>query len=224
MNTDFELALRLLPLESWNTIYMVGLSTLFSFVLGLPLGILLYLTDREGLKKNQAVYRSIATLVNIGRSIPFAILMIALIPFTRLIIGTSIGTTASIVPLTLAGLFFMARVLESAFKEVSQEVVIAAKVMGASSSQTVKKVVIPEAMPAMIKGITLTAINLVGYSTMAGLVGGGGLGKVAVQYGYQRFNGFIMIATLILILLLVEGIEWLGGRLAKRLLRKRGLA
>lgn len=220
---NLHLLFHVVPIETFNTLYMVTVSTFFSFVIGLFLAIILYISDKEGLKEDRALYQTLSTIVNIGRSIPFAILMIAIIPFTRLVVGTSIGTTASIVPLTVTGLFFMARFLESYFKEVNKEIIVTAQVMGSSVQQIVKKVVLPESLPGIIKALKITAVNLVGFSTMAGLIGGGGLGKVAVQYGYQRFNGFIVVVTLVLILLLVEGIEWLGNFLVKKILRKRGL-
>jgi D-methionine transport system permease protein len=219
---DFSLALQLIPKEFLNTVYMVVTSTFFSLVIGLPLGVILRLTDRGGLKENPFLYRIFGAAVNIGRSIPFAILMIALIPLTRWIVGTSVGTTASIVPLSLAAAPFMARVVESALKEINGEVIDAALVMGSSTDQIVRKVLFPEALPGLFMGLTLTMVNLVGYSAMAGLVGGGGLGKIAIQYGYHRFNGFLMIATLLILLLLVEGIEGIGKFLVRKIHKKRG--
>lgn len=219
---DLRLAWKLIPIELWNTIYMVGVSAFFAFLIGLPIGVILRLTDRGGLKENRLIYQTLGVLVNIGRSIPFAILIVAIFPFTRLIVGTSIGTTASIVPLTIAAAPFLARVIESALKEIDKPIIEAAIVMGSTTGQIVKKVFIPEALPSIINGITLTVVNLIGYSAMAGLVGGGGLGKVAIQYGYQRFNGFLMLVTLIVILLLVEAVQWIGNGVSRALLKKRG--
>ncbi|HEY4831395.1 MAG TPA: methionine ABC transporter permease [Waddliaceae bacterium] len=222
LSENLLLALRIIPTEFLNTLYMVALSTLFAFLIGLPLGIILTLTDKGGLKESRFLNQVLGSVVNIGRSIPFAILIIAIFPLTRLIVGTSIGTTASIVPLTIAAAFFMARVIEGALKEIDPPVIEAAVVMGSTTPQIVQKVFLPEALPTIINGVTLTAINLIGYSAMAGLVGGGGLGKVAIQYGYQRFNGFLMVITLVLLLALVECVQWLGGVLSKAVLHKRG--
>lgn len=222
VSENFHLALQLVPSELGNTLYMVFVSGFFATLIGLPLGVLLYLTGKEGLKENKTLYRILATLVNIGRSIPFAILIVAVIPFTRLIVGTSLGTTASIVPLTLAAAPFFARLVERALNTVERGIVEAAIVMGSTPGQIVTKVCIPEAFPGLVSGMTLTLVNLVGFSAMAGLVGGGGLGKIAIQYGYQRFNGFLMLTTLILLLLLVEGIEWLGKKYVSKILKKRG--
>lgn len=223
LSENIQLALRLLPIETLNTLYMVGFATLFALLIGLPLGIILRLTDRGGLNENRAIYQTLSIIVNIGRSIPFAILIVAIFPFTRWVVGTSIGTTASIVPLTLAAAPFLARVIESALKEIGRPMIEAALVMGSTTHQIVRKVFIPEALPAIMNGITLTVVNLIGFSAMAGLVGGGGLGKVAIQYGYQRFNGFLMFMTLVVILLLVEVVQWIGGSIARRILKKRGL-
>jgi len=222
--TNLELAWRLIPKELLNTLYMVSASALFSFILGLPLGILLNVSAPGGVAQNKWLYKLIGVLVNVGRAIPFAILIVAIFPFTRWIVGTSIGTTAAIVPLTIAATPFIARLVESALMDVSDELVEAAQVMGASLRQLVCKVFLPEALPTIIRGVTLTVINLIGYSAMAGLVGGGGLGKIAIQYGYQRFNGFLMGLTVIILVLLVEVVQALGNRLTDMILKKRGLA
>lgn len=219
-----QLAWRLIPIELLNTLYMVGVSAFFAFLIGLPIGIILRLTDRGGLKENRWIYQTLGVLVNIGRAIPFAILIVAIFPFTRWIVGTSIGTTASIVPLTLAAAPFLARVVEASLKEIDKPVIEAALVMGSTTRQLVQKIFIPEALPSIINGVTLTVVNLIGYSAMAGLVGGGGLGKVAIQYGYQRFNGFLMFVTLVVILLLVELVQWIGSGVAQAVLKKRGKA
>lgn len=219
---NVRLALHLIPSELLNTLYMVIVSTLFAFLIGLPLGIFLTMTDKGGLKPMPAANRFLGTLVNIGRSIPFAILIIAIIPFTRWIVGTSIGTTAAIVPLTLAAAPFVARLVESALKEIDPAIVDAARVMGSTHAQIVKKVLIPEALPLLITGVTLTVVNLIGYSAMAGLVGGGGLGKVAILYGYQRFNGFLMLITLAILVILVEIVQWIGKWMVEIVLKRRG--
>ncbi|MFN0065819.1 MAG: methionine ABC transporter permease [Chlamydiales bacterium] len=220
---NFELAWHLVPLELWNTLYMVLVSGLFAFLIGFPLGITLVATGKGGVHPLPWLHHLLGIVVNIGRSLPFAILIVAVFPFTRLIIGTSIGTTASIIPLTIAAVPFMARVIESALKEIPKTMIEAAFVMGASKRQIVWMVLVPEAMPSLVQAVTLTFVNLVGYSAMAGLVGGGGLGKIAIQDGYQRFNGFLLLVTLILILLLVELIQWMGNGITYSIRRKRGL-
>lgn len=203
-----------MALDLWNTIYMVFTSAFFAILIGLPLGIVL--------ASQGPLYKILNALVNIGRSIPFAILLIVLIPFTRMLIGTSLGTTAAIVPLAIAAIPFFARLIETSLKEVDPQILEAAKVMGSSPWQMVVKVWIPEALPSIYSAITLTLINLVGYSTMAGLVGGGGLGQAAIQHGYYRFDTFIMTVTIVLLVLLVQTIQWVGNYISKSILRKRG--
>ncbi len=222
MQPDLDLALKLLPLQLWNTIYMVFSAAFFALLIGLPLGIILTITSRGHLKEQRQLYKVLETTVNIGRSFPFAILMVALIPFTRWLIGTSLGTTASIVPLTIAAAPFIARLVESSLKEVDRHVVEAAIVMGSTTRQIITKVLLPEALPSIITATTLTIVNLIGYSAMAGLVGGGGLGQVAIQYGYNRFNTFIMATTVILLIILVQAVQWFGTTLVNRIHRKRG--
>lgn len=219
---NFQLAWQLLPLQLWNTLYMVVVSTFFAFLIGLPIGVILTITSKGHIKEQPFVYRILETLVNIGRSFPFAILMVALIPFTRWIMGTSLGTHASIVPLTIAAAPFVARQLETSLKEINGPILEAVIVMGSTPWQIITKVLIPEALPSIISGVTLTMISLVGYSAMAGLVGGGGLGQVAIQYGYHRFNTFLMVVTVILLILLVQVIQWLGGYITQLILEKRG--
>lgn len=219
---NIDLALKIIPIELLNTVYMVMVSAFCAFVFGFPIGVLLYATERNGLYPNHWIYRILGAFVNIGRSIPFAILIVAIIPITRWIVGTSLGTTASIVPLTLATIPFMARVIEGALKEVSGEVIEAAVSMGAPKQIIVRQVLLPESLPTLINGIKLAVINLIGYSALAGLIGGGGLGKIAIQYGYQRFNSFIMILTLIILVLLVESVELFGNALVNSINKKRG--
>lgn len=220
---NWNLALHLLPKELVNTLYMVVFSAFFAFLIGLPLGVILTITSKNHIKPNPYFYKSLELLVNIGRSFPFAILMIALIPLTRAIVGTSLGTTASIVPLTLAAAPFIARLVENSLNEVSKNILEAALVMGANTWQIITKVMIPEALPGLIQGMTLTLVNLVGLSAMAGLVGGGGLGQVAIQYGYNRFNTPIMVLTCLLLILLVQMIQLLGNYLARKIVFERGL-
>ncbi|MBS0624487.1 MAG: ABC transporter permease [Verrucomicrobia bacterium] len=219
---NFDLALQLLPLQLWNTIYMVFVSAFFAFLLGLPLGVILTVTDKGHIREHTAINKILGTIVNIGRSFPFAILMVALIPFTRLIVGTSLGTTASIVPLTIAAAPFVARLVESSLKEIDRNILEAALVMGSTPWQIVQKVLLCEALPSIISGMTLTLVNLIGYSAMAGLVGGGGLGQVAIQYGYNRFNTTIMVLTVALLIVLVQVIQWIGNKLVQSILKKRG--
>jgi D-methionine transport system permease protein len=222
MSSNIDLALQLLPLQLWNTLCMVGVSAFFAVLIGLPIGVILTITDKGQIKPNASLYKVLELVVNIGRSFPFAILMVALIPFTRWLVGTSLGTAASIVPLTIAAAPFVARIIESSLKEVDRHLIEAAVVMGSNTWQIIRKVLIPEALPSILSGITLTIVNLIGYSAMAGLVGGGGLGQVAIQYGYNRFNSFIMAVTVILLILIVQGVQWIGNGLVKSILRKRG--
>lgn len=219
---NIQLAWELLPPQLWNTIYMVFVSAFFGLLIGLPLGVILTITSKGHIKENLALYKVLETIVNIGRSFPFAILMVALIPFTRLIVGTSLGTTASIVPLTIAAAPFIARLVEVSLKEIDKHMLEAVIVMGSSTWQIITKVLLAEAIPAIISAMTLTIINLIGYSAMAGLVGGGGLGQVAIQYGYNQFNTFIMILTVILLILLVQVVQSTGGYITQRILKKRG--
>lgn len=219
---NIHLAFQLLPLQLWNTIYMVTVSAFFALLIGLPIGVVLTITDKGHVKENLRIYKSLEILVNVGRSFPFAILMIALIPFTRWLIGTSLGTTAAIVPLKVAAAPFLARLIETSLKEVDKNVLEAVTVMGSNTWQIITKVLIPEALPLIVSSVTLTIISLIGYSAMAGLVGGGGLGQVAIQYGYNRFNTFIMITTVILLILLVQSVQWLGSFIARTINKKRG--
>lgn len=219
---NLDLALSLIPIEIWNTLYMVFASSLFAFALGFPLGVILTCTSQGHLLEKPSVNMALGTLVNIGRSFPFVILMVAVIPLTRLIVGTSLGTTASIIPLTIAAIPFVARMVEAALKEVEKPMIEAALVMGSTPSQIITKVLIPEALPALILGMTTTVINLIGYSAMAGTMGGGGLGKIAIQYGYQRFNVFLIVATVVVLIILVQGIQWTGNALANKISKKRG--
>ncbi len=216
------LAINLIPIEFWNTLYMVFCSAILAALFGIPLGIILTITDKGHLKENRWLHEILGSIVNVGRSFPFAILMVALIPFTRWLIGTSLGTTASIIPLSIAAIPFLARLVEASLKEVDKGIIEAAVVMGSTPWQIILKVLLPEALPSLVLGITTTIINLVGYSAMAGTMGGGGLGKIAIQYGYQRFNVFLMVVTVILLILLVQAIQGVGHAIAKRLNLKRG--
>lgn len=200
-----------------ETTWMVGLATLLTAVGGLLTGVLLVLTDRDGLLAARPVNLLLGLVVNVGRSLPFIILLVAVIPFTRAVVGTTIGTTAAIVPLTIGAVPFYARIVETAIREVPRDVVAAAVAMGASRRQIVGKVLLREARPGLVAGLTITVIALVGYSAMAGVVGGGGLGDLAVRYGYQRFETEVMVATVVVLVVLVQLIQMLGDVVVRRL-------
>lgn len=203
-----------------ETLYMVGVSTLLTVVLGLPLGVLLVITDRNGLKTAPALNQVLGAVVNFARSLPFIILLVVVIPFTRLVVGTSIGSTAAIVPLSLAAIPFFARVAETGLREVDRGLVEAAQAMGCTTWQIIRKVLLPEALPSLILGTALTIINLIGYSAMAGVIGGGGLGDLAIRYGYQRFETAVMVLTVVLLVVVVQGIQILGNKLALKVSKR----
>ena len=211
-----QTTLFLLLNASLATIYMVVMASIIAVLVGMPLGIILYVTRKGNILENFSLHRALAFIVNMTRSIPFIILMIAVIPFTRLVVGTSIGINAAIVPLSLCAMPFIARVIENALLEVNKGLIEAATAMGATSWQIIRKVMIPEALPGIINGLTLTVVSLIGYSAMAGAVGGGGLGDLAIRYGYQRFDPSMMIMTIIVMIVLVQFIQWGGDHLAKR--------
>lgn len=202
-----------------DTMYMVFFSTLFAVILGLVLAIILIVTDEKGLKPNKIVYNILDFIINVLRSFPFIILMISIIPITRMIVGKSIGREAAIVPLTIAAAPFVARIIESALKEVDPGLIEAAKSFGASTSQILFKVMIKEAFPSIVRGIILTIINLIGYTAMAGAVGAGGLGDVAIQYGYNRFKVDMMVYTVIVLIIIVQIIQGLGNILYNKLIK-----
>lgn len=207
-----------------QTLQMVFFSTIFSILLGLPLGILLCVTRPEehgGIMPKPVLNSILDKIVNVLRSFPFIILMIILFPLSRLLVGTTIGTTATIVPLSIAAAPFAARVIETSLKEVDTGVVQAARSMGSTNRQIIFKVMIPEAMPSLVSGVTLTIINLVGYSAMAGAIGGGGLGDLAIRYGYQRTRTDVMIVAVAIILVLVELIQFIGNKISAQILSKR---
>lgn len=205
---------------SLTTLYMVGASTFLTVLLGLPLGVLLVLSDKRGLRPRPLLNKLLGAVVNLTRSLPFIILLVVLIPFTRWIVGTSIGPTAAIVPLTLAAVPFFARVTETALREVPSGVIEAAQAMGSSDWQIVRKVMLKEAMPGLVLGIALTLISLVGYSAMAGAVGGGGLGDLAIRYGYQRFETEVMLATVVLLVAFVQVVQSVGDRIAAKISKR----
>lgn len=215
------MSLAMLREATTETLMMVGAATAVASLAGLPVGILLAATSKDHILEQNGVNRLLGGIVNIGRSIPFIILMVAIIPFTRKVAGTSIGTTAAIIPLTVAAIPFVARLVEGALLEIDSGVIEAAESMGASPPQIIFKVMIPEALPALVLAVTLTAVNLIGYSAMAGAIGGGGLGDLAIRYGYQRFRGDIMLQTVIILVVLVQGIQMLGDKMAQRLYHRK---
>lgn len=216
-----QTTLFLLLNASIATIYMVALSLLIAAIAGIPLGIILYVTRKGNILEQNKINQILALLINIMRSIPFIILMIAVIPLTRLIVGTSIGMNAAVVPLSLAAIPFIARVTETALLEVNPGLIEAAIAMGANALQIIIKVLIPEALPGLINGLTLTAVSLVGFSAMAGVVGGGGLGDVAIRYGYQRFDVTVMLVTILILIVMVQLIQFAGDRLARNFLHRK---
>jgi D-methionine transport system permease protein len=199
-----------------QTLYMVGVSTLLGTLFGLPLGVLLAVTGRGELLPHPLFNRVAGAVVNATRSTPFIILVVAIIPFTRLIAGTSIGTSAAIVPLTVAAIPFIARLIEGAVREVDRGLIEAAEAMGATPLQIVRKVLLPEALPGIVLGLTLAVVSLIGYSAMVGAVGGGGLGDLGIRYGYQRFLPEVMAAVVIVLIVLVQLVQSAGDRLARR--------
>lgn len=199
---------------SLETLYMVAMALFFAIVGGIPLGVLTTITRQNHILPNKSLNFILDGIINIGRSIPFIILMVAVIPFTRMIVGTSIGTNAAVVPLSLAAIPFMGRVTDNAILEIDQGVIESAQSMGASPMQIVFKVLLPESLPAIILGLTLTAISLVSYSAMAGAIGGGGLGDIAIRYGYQRFQLAVMLETIVILIVMVQGIQFLGNKIA----------
>ncbi|MBU8894588.1 methionine ABC transporter permease [Corallococcus sp. H22C18031201] len=199
-----------------ETLYMTSVAAVLVLLAGLPLGVLLAIADEGGLWPRPALHRAVGVLVNVGRSVPFIILMVAIVPLTRLLAGTTIGTTAAIVPLVVAAIPFMGRVVEQALREVDSGKIEAAVAMGSTHAQVILRVLIPEARASLIRGLALMIISLLGYSAMAGAVGGGGLGDLAVKYGYMRFRTDVMLGCLVVLLVLVQLVQWLGDRLAAR--------
>lgn len=204
-----------------ETVYMTLLSTLMGYVIGLPMGVLLAVSDKDGLKPNRVLYRILDVIANIVRSIPFLILLILLIPFTRMIVGKSYGSTATVVPLVIAAGPFIARMVESSLKEVDEGVIEAARSMGASNLRIIVKVLLVEARTSLINGATIAVGTILGYSAMAGTIGGGGLGDIAIRYGYHRYQADIMIVTVVLLVILVQIFQMIGTTLANRLDKRR---
>lgn len=201
----------------WETVLMTGVSGALSFAFGLPLGLVLVTTDRGGIYENLALNRILGAAVNALRSLPFVILLVAVIPLTRLLVGSAIGMAAAIVPLTIAATPYFARIAEVSLREVDAALIDAARAMGASRLQIIREVLIPESLPGLVSGFTVTIVTLIGASAMAGAVGSGGLGDIAIRYGYQRFETATMLAVVAVLIALVCGIQWIGDRLVTRL-------
>jgi D-methionine transport system permease protein len=204
-------------IATWQTIYMVIVSGLLATCFGLPIGIILLTTKPQHILAHPMINRSLSALVNALRSIPFIILLIAIIPFTRLIVGTSIGTTAAIVPLTIGAIPFIARIVENALAEINPGLIETGTAIGASPWQIIRQILVPESLSAIVNGVTVVTINLVGYSAMAGAIGGGGLGDFAIRYGYQQFNTLIMLETVVILIILVQVIQWFGDWIVNRI-------
>ncbi len=212
-----EMMLELLAQSLWETIIMVGISGIIGGLIGIPLGVFLRLTDQGGILQNSPANKIVGWIVNALRSTPFIILLVAIIPFTRLITGSSIGTWAAVVPLTIAAAPFVARLVETALREVDNGLIEAAQSMGASTAQIVWKVLLPEALPGIVAGLTISFVSLTGYSAMAGAIGGGGLGDLGIRYGYQRFLPDVMLVVVIILIFFVQAIQSLGDWVVRRL-------
>ena len=200
-----------------ETLVMVAISGGIGTVLGIPLGIILFVTDKKSFLPMPVLNVVLGAIVNALRSVPFIILLVAIIPFTRLVVGSSIGTAAAIVPLTISVAPFIARIVETSLREVDKGLVEAAQAMGATNLQIVTKVLLPEAMPGILAGLTIAVISLIGYSAMAGVVGGGGLGDLGIRYGYQRFMPEVMWPVVIVLIVLVQGMQSFGDRLVRKI-------
>lgn len=209
--------LNLLWRSFWETILMTGMSSLISLVVGLPLAIIMVMTERGGLAPNRTINMILGAFINGFRSVPFIILLVALIPLTRFIVGTAIGTWASIVPLSIAAIPYYARIAEVSLREVDNGLIEAARSMGANRWTIIRDVLVPEALPSIVSGFTVTIITLIGASAMAGAIGAGGLGDLAIRYGYQRFETAIMVAVVVILIALVCSIQWIGDYITARL-------
>jgi D-methionine transport system permease protein len=213
----FQEVWPLLSTSLLETLYMVFFSTLFSLLLGAPLGVILVITEKGHIWERSGLNSVLSFIINIMRSLPFIILIIALFPLSRLIVGTSIGSTAAIVPLSIAAAPFAARVVESSLKEINWGIIEASLSLGATIPQIIYRVMLREALPSLILGVTIIIINIIGYSAMAGAIGGGGLGDLAIRYGYQRFQTDILIITIIILIIVVQIIQNLGNLIARKL-------
>ena len=221
MKTDWNEMLQLLLNATGETLYMVLLAGLFTLLIGLPLGVLLFISRPAGLFPLPRLNRVLGAVINLGRSLPFVVMLIALIPLTRLIVGTTLGSTAAVVPITIGAFPFFARIVEAALDEVDKGRIEAIVAMGGDIRHVIFKVLLPEALPALVAGVTLTLVMLIGFSSMAGVIGGGGLGDLAIRYGYQRFNNQIMVVTVVVLVVLVQGVQSLGDRCVRSLAHRR---
>ena len=212
---------ELVGISTLQTLQMVFFSTLFAVIIGFPLGILLFITSSTGIMPKPLFNMVLSRIIDVLRSFPFVILMIVLLPFTRFVLGTALGTSATIMTLSLAAAPFVARVIETALIEIDPGVITAARAMGSTNWQIIRKVLVPEVLPSVVSGITLTIINLISCSAMAGTLVGRGLGDLAIRYGYQRFRTDIMLASVVVIILLVALIQFAGTKLSERILKKR---
>lgn len=203
-----------------ETLYMVCFSTIFSLLLGIPLGIILLISEKDGIWEKPLLNQVLNSIINLLRSFPFIILIVLLFPLSKLIVGTEIGTKATIVPLSIAAAPFVARIMESSLKEIDKGVIEFALSMGATTWQIIWKVMLPESLPSIINGITLTIINLIGHSAIAGAIGGGGLGDLAIRYGLYRFQKDIMLVAVVVIIILVQSIQFIGNRLSRHVNKK----
>ena len=204
-----------------DTLLMLGGSLPLTMIIGLPLGVLLFISRRDGLFPLPRLNRVLGAVINLGRSLPFVVLLIALIPLTRLLVGTTLGSTAAVVPITIGAFPFFARIVENALDEVDKGRIEAILAMGGHIGHVIFKVLLPEALPALLAGITLTLVMLIGFSSMAGVIGGGGLGDLAIRYGYQRFNNQVMVATVVVLVILVQSVQSLGDGLVRSLAHRR---
>ena len=211
-----EQIINLLITGTLDTLQMTIISTVMAMLLGIPLGVVLVVTSKGHILENVALNKVLGAIVNATRSVPFIILMVAIIPFTRMVVGTSIGTTAACVPLTIAAIPFLARLVETSIKDINYGVIEAAQSMGATPFQIIRKVLLPEALPTIINNITVLIVSLIGSSAMAGAVGGGGLGDIAIRYGYQRFRTDVMLATIVILIIGVNAIQAFGDFLSRK--------
>lgn len=216
----FEDMIPLLTKALGETVYMVAVSMIIATIIGVPVGVLLHVTTKGQILESPILNKVLSSVINAVRSIPFIILLVAIIPFTRLIVGSSIGTTAAMVPLVIASIPFIGRQVETSLREVPEGIVEAAQSMGATPVQIISRVLLPEAMPNIVAQLTTVVIALVGESAMAGAVGGGGLGDLAIRYGYQRFRPEIMLATVVILIIMVQLVQFAGNKLAAKLNKK----
>ncbi len=212
-----EKMIQLLITGIGETLYMVVISTVVAYVFGIPLGVIMYITDKKGICRNRIINLVVGVIINIIRSVPFLILLVAILPFTRLVVGTTIGPTATIVPLIVAAIPFVARMVESSLKEVDGGVIEAAKAMGSSNFQIITRVLLPEAKPSLLVGLTIAITTILGYSAMAGFTGGGGLGAIATNYGYYRYQTDVMLITVAVLVIIVQIFQEVGIRIVNKL-------